>query len=276
MSHSVVNETASMLTLAVRLARKAADISLSRIDSAKPSYKLDESVVTTTDHEIQAMIVRAIRDYFPEHAICAEETAPGPGACIAPPGARFCWVIDPLDGTRNYVAGVPCFATSIAVVDEGIPVVGVIFEHNTNQMFTAMCGGTARSNDRDIHVHERGLGGDHLLGTPSSKDELALRVSRAWHATPGFVCRNLGSTAFEMGLIGSGAMSGMLGCRTKIWDIAAGALIIAQAGGSITDPQGAPLLPFRMNADPQQNIPFLAASAAMHPVLLDSIRESMS
>jgi|CXWL01.1.fsa_nt_gi myo-inositol-1(or 4)-monophosphatase len=267
---------AQMLSLAERLAREAADISLSRIESAASSQKFDKSVVTTTDHEIQSLIVRAIGEAFPDHAICGEETAPTPGARVAPEGARFCWVIDPLDGTRNYVARVPCFATSIAVLDHGVPVVGVVYEHNTRQLFSATLGGGATLNGSEIRASDLGSESEHMLGVPTSKDEMAIRVAGAWHAIRGYVCRNLGSTAFEMGLIACGGMSGMLGRRVKIWDIAAGALLIREAGGVFTDPAGAPLLPFRTDADPQQDIPFLAAGARMHENLLRSIRVAMA
>jgi myo-inositol-1(or 4)-monophosphatase len=261
-----------MLALAARLAREAAEISLARIEQATASRKYDKSIVTTTDYEIQSLIVRTIGGAYPDHAICGEETAPTAEARVAPSGIRFCWVIDPLDGTRNYVAKLPCFATSIAVLDDGVPIVGVVYEHNTRQLFAAIAGAGATLNGRVIRVNELGAESDHLLGLPSSKDEMALRVGRVWHATRGYICRNLGSTAFEMGLIARGAITGMLGRRVKIWDIAAGALIIGEAGGVFTSPAGEPLIPFRMDADPQQSIPFLAASTRMHGVLLESIR----
>lgn len=266
----------SMLALAKRLAEKAAEISLVRIGQATASRKFDKSIVTTTDHEIQSLIVRAIGSAYPDHAICGEETEPSAGARVAPERTRYCWVIDPLDGTRNYVARLPCFATSIAVLDKGAPIVGVIYEHNTRQLFSATVEGGAFLNGDAIHVNNLGDDSDHLLGLASSKDEMALRVGRAWHGTRGYVCRNFGSTAFEMGLIASGAMTGMLGRRVKIWDVAAGALLIQEAGGVFTDPNGEPLTPFSMDADPQQNIPFLAASRRMHEILLDSIRIAMA
>ena len=269
------NDQAEFLKLAEDLARRAADISLRQLYNAHTSLKHDHSVVTTTDHEIQSMIVREIGDTYPDHAICGEETAPTANARVAPSGTRYCWVVDPLDGTRNYVAKLPCFATSIAVLDHGVPIVGVVYEHNSRQLYSATAGGGAALNGHATHVNELGIESDHLLGLPSSKDDMALRVGRAWHAKRGYICRNLGSTAFEMGLIASGAMSGMLGRRVKIWDIAAGALLIREAGGVITSPQGEALTPFRMDADPQLSIPFLAASRTLHQLLLDSIRIAM-
>ncbi len=265
-----------MLRLAEQLARQAADLSLSRIEQAAASRKFDKSIVTTTDHEIQTLIVRAIGQTYSDHAICGEETTPTPDARVSPNESRYCWVIDPLDGTRNYVAKLPCFATSIAVLDRGVPVIGVVYEHNTRQLFAATQGCGATLNGSRIRVNDFGAESEHLLGVPSSKDEMANRVAGAWQVTRGYVCRNLGSTAFEMGLIAGGSMSGMLGRRVKIWDIAAGALLISEAGGLFSDPFGKPLIPFHMEDDPQQSIPFLAASASMHSVLVESIRAAMS
>ncbi len=265
-----------MLSLAVEVARRAGEISLAKIQHATPSQKFDKSIVTTTDHEIQSMIVIAIHDAYPDHATCGEESASTPNARVAPERARYCWVFDPLDGTRNYVAKLPCFSTAIAVLDRGQPVVAVVYEHNTRQLFSAVLGGGATLHGRPIRVNELDSNSEHMLGITSSKDDMANRVAKAWHAAPGYICRNLGSTAFEMGLIACGAMSGMLGRRVKIWDIAAGALLIREAGGCVTDPLGAPLLPFRMDADPQQNIPFLAASEKMHGTLVKSIVQAMA
>lgn len=262
--------------LAEQWSRNAAEISLKRIGNSAPSRKSDSSVVTATDHAIQDFITREIGRMFPDHAICAEESDPGSHSRVAPEENRYCWVLDPLDGTRNYVARVPCFSTSIALLDRGVPIMGVIHEHNTGMLFSATLGGGAFVNGTPARVSELDEHSEHLLGVPSTKDDMAIRVSAHWHATPSFVCRNLGSTAFEMGLIACGAMSGMLGRRVKIWDIAAGAILIMEAGGVVSDPSGKPLIPFPIDADPLRNIPMLAATSRMHDALLESIRTALS
>lgn len=262
--------------LAEEWALAAGTIALANFGRTRSTRKADASVVTETDHQIQSMILGEARRSFPDHSFCGEEGEHHRDSKIAAEGAQYCWVIDPLDGTRNYVAQVPCFATSIALLDCGRPVVGVIREHNTGRLFSAEHGGGAYLDGESIRVNQLGEGDEHLVGVPSSKDELAVRVGHRWHGTPGLVCRNMGSTAFEMGLIASGAMSAMLCRRVKIWDIAAGVVLIREAGGVITDPLGKEVLPFRMDADPQDNIPILAASVRMHGVLLDSIRTAMA
>ena len=274
------------LELASRLAREAGEVSIARINDAHASRKSDDTVVTTTDHAIQARILRALSEFFPDHAVCAEEALPPPlakggiggvgaaGAHADVSAARFCWVVDPLDGTRNYVSGLPCFATSIAVLERGQPVAAVVYEHNQRLLFSAGAGGGAYLNGRRIHVDDPPRHGDYLLGIPSTKDALSLEVTRNWLGTKGFICRNLGAITVHLALVAAGSMAGAFGRQAKLWDVAAGALLVAEAGGRITDPFGGDLLPFRLDADPQRDIPFLAAGPVMHERLLESIRSA--
>ena len=114
-----------MLNLATELAVAAASISLARFGKAVAQRKADDSVVTDTDYAIQAHIVERIGEAYPGHAILAEETPRRECDHGDPASARYVWVIDPLDATRNYASGLACFATSIAVLDNAAPVVGV-------------------------------------------------------------------------------------------------------------------------------------------------------
>lgn len=269
------------LEVASRLALEAGETSIARINDASASRKSDDTVVTTTDHAIQAQILRVIAELFPDHAVCAEEAQPLPlqrggsgGLHADVSAARFCWVIDPLDGTRNYVSGLPCFATSIAVLEHGRPVMAVVCEHNQRLLFSACAGGGAHLNGRPILVDDPPRHGDYLLGVPSSKDSLTQRIVRDWLGTKGFICRNLGATTVHLALVAAGSMAGAFGKQAKLWDVAAGALLVAEAGGRITDPFGGDLLPFRLDADGQRDIPFLAAGPVMHERLLESIRSA--
>jgi len=264
-----------MLELASLLAWEAAEVSLPWTNDAPASRKSDNTVVTSTDHAIQARIVHAIHGAFPDHAICAEEAVDNAADSNPETGhAAFCWVIDPLDGTRNYVSGLPCFATSIAVLEQGRPVAAAICEHNQRALYTAWAGGGAYLDGRRIRVEEPPRESDHLLGIPSTKDAPSLRVARHWLGTKGFVCRNLGATTIHLALVAAGAMTGAFARQTKLWDVAAGALLVVEAGGKITDPSGDAMLPFRLDADRQRDIPYLAAGPAMHERLLESIRSA--
>ncbi len=262
-----------MLKLATELAVEAASISLARVGKAVAQRKADDSVVTDADYAIQAHIVERIGEAYPDHAILAEETPRQACACGDPASARYVWVVDPLDATRNYASGLACFATSIAVLDQAAPVVGVVYEHNLRHLYTAVAGGGFFLNGQAIRVAEPPTSHDHLIGIPSSKDELTVRVLRSWVATKGLILRNLGAATLHLAMVASGALEAAYGKQTKIWDIAAGVLLIREAGGRITDPFGGDLLPFELTADPNDDLPFLAGGPTMHGRLLQLIRE---
>ena len=262
-----------MLNLATELGVEAASISQARFGKAVSQRKADDSVVTDTDYAIQAQIVKRIGEAYPDHAILAEETPSGGDDRRDPTRARYVWVVDPLDATRNYASGLACFATSIAVLDHATPIVGVVYEHNLRHLYTAVSGGGAFLNGRSIRVVEPPMNHDHLIGIPSSKDELTVRVLRSWVGTNGFILRNLGAATLHLAMVASGALEAAYGKQTKIWDIAAGVLLIREAGGLITDPSGADLLPFDLTADPNRDLPFLAGGPTMHGRLLKLFRE---
>lgn len=264
-----------MLDLAKRLATEAAAVALPQAGQAATTRKADDSVVTEVDHAIQAHILGAIADAYPDHAVRAEETIDRPDAFPLPSQARYCWVVDPLDGTRNYASGFPCFSTAIAVLDEGRPVVGVVYEHNLKAMYVAAAGRGATLNDTSIRVDATRHDTDMLVGVPSSKDRLTVDVLREWMGTRGIICRNLGSTALHLALVASGALAAAFCKRSKIWDVAAGALLVAEAGGSITDVTGSDMARFDLLAEPDADIPFLAAASGTHERLLPSIRAAL-
>jgi len=262
-----------MLNLATELAVEAGSISLARLGKAVAQRKADDSVVTDTDYAIQAHIVERIGGAYPDHAILAEETPGGEGDRCDPTRTRYVWVVDPLDATRNYASGLACFATSIAVLDHATPVVGVVYEHNLRHLYTAVAGSGAFLNSRAIRVDEPPTSHDHLIGIPSSKDDLTVRVLCSWVATKGFILRNLGAATLHLAMVASGTLEAAYAKQTKIWDVAAGALLVREAGGRTTDPFGGDLLPFDLTADPNRDLPFLAGSPTMHGRLLQSIRE---
>ena len=265
-----------MLGVASQTAKDAATISLARRGHARVSRKADSSVVTDVDFAIQEMILAAICETFPDHAVLAEETIEHADRHADPASAQFCWVVDPLDGTRNYASGIPCFSTSIAVLDRGVPIVGVVHEHNTADSYTATAGGGTLLNGQAVKTLEAAPGQDVLIGIPSGKDELTRAVVNHWTAEPNIVMRNLGSTAVQLAMVAAGILHAGFGKRTKIWDEAAGYVLITEAGGTMTDPFGEALSPYDMQADPQRDIPFLAAAKRTHTDLICSIKEAMA
>ena len=259
----------AMLELAYRLSFEAAAIAIDRSGKEKTSRKADDSVVTDTDRAIEALFLEAISATYPNHAVCAEESANRPDPRRQE--ARYCWVIDPLDGTRNFAAGLPCFSTSVAVLENGSPVVAVVLEHHTKQLYTATYGDGARLNGEPIRVAGADAFHDRLIGVPSSKDPLSVAVLGSWLRTKGMILRNLGSTAMHLALVASGALDAAFCKQCKIWDIAAGALLISEAGGLLTDEKGHPRVPFDLTTDPGGDLPILAAGPATHRQLLASI-----
>ena len=260
-----------MLALAKCLATEAAEIARTRRKNVETRRKTDTSIVTDLDHAIQDRILAAIAEAYPDHAVLAEETVRKPSAHADPASARYCWVVDPLDGTRNYASGFPFFGTALAVLDRGRPRIGVVSEYNLGHLYAAVLDGGATLNDQPLHVNEPAKDDDWLLGIPSSKDALTVSVLRTWVGTDGFVLRNVGSTAVHLAMVASGALVGAFAKRSKIWDIAAGVLLVSEAGGVITDPDGGNLLPFDLGVDPNEDIPFLAATPGIHGRLLETI-----
>lgn len=262
-----------MLKVATSLAQEAAELALARLGQAEVSHKSDKSIVTDVDIEIEKRLIERLAATFPEHAVLGEERYGQRESIQNSAVARYTWVIDPIDGTRNYVAGFPCFSTSIGILDRGQPVVGVVFEHNLSTLYTAVAHEGAFRNGQPMHVNNRPDGTDLLVGAPSTKDPLTVSVLTRWLATPGIVYRNLGSTAVQLALVGAGALSATFAKRCKIWDVAAGALIVQEAGGRFTDPRGRPITPFDLTHDPGDDLPFLAAAPQAHEQLLASIAD---
>lgn len=258
------------IALAVRVTGDAFELTHSARTRRPVALKSDNTPVTAADHAIQAHAVAMIRGAFPDHAILAEEDS-GDGGGPSPTEARYCWVIDPIDGTRNFVSGFACFATSIALLDRGVPVVGVVGEHNLRHVYSAATDQGATLNGEPIRACDPVGNEDAIVGVPSSKEPLTQRVVARWLATPGLILRNLGSTAMHLSMIASGAMNGAFCKRCKIWDLAAGVALVREAGGAITAASGLDLLPFDLSRDPLDDVPFVAGAGRTHDRLLRSI-----
>ena len=260
-----------MTELAVQLAHDGATLARNRAGAVNISFKADKSVVTDIDHAVQDLITRAVTHHYPEHAIVAEETLPHDVAAPATKDARYCWVIDPLDGTRNFSVALPCFCTSIGILDHGSPLVGVIYEPNVDLLFVAVRGQGATLNDQPLQVRDLPSRMERLVGIPSGKDPLSLGVIRAWTEVENLAFRNLGSTALHLALLASGSLQATFAKRCKIWDLAAGVLLVSEAGGALSDQHGKSLTPFDLSRDPQSDLPCLAGTPKVHAELLSTM-----
>jgi myo-inositol-1(or 4)-monophosphatase len=262
-----------MVELATRLGQDGAQLARDRLRDATIDIKADASVVTDADHAVQSAILEVLARRFPDHAVVAEETIEHPDRHADRREARFCWAIDPIDGTRNYATGFPSFATSIGVLDQGVPVVGVVVEHNSGQVYVAARGRPPEVDGLPMTMRSTGPEIDQLVGIPSSKDPLSVAVISRWAARRGLILRNLGSAAMHLALVACGGLDATFMKKCKLWDVAAGAVMVLEAGAVMTDPQGNPRVPFDLSQDPGLELPTLAATPELHTELLADMQD---
>ncbi len=197
-------------------------------------------LVTEVDVEAQGIIVSRIRAAYPEDAILAEEAGAEAGGTGA---AR--WIVDPLDGTTNFVHGVPHVAVSIAREVGGHLTVGVVYDPHRDELFEAVRGRGARVNGRPIHVAGPTPLREALLATgfPYDRGRYAARylayVEAFMVAAQGI--RRMGAAALDLAWIAAGRYNGFWEFKLKPWDIAAGVLLVTEAGGRVTNRAGTDL-----------------------------------
>jgi myo-inositol-1(or 4)-monophosphatase len=233
-----------MLTIAVRAARAAGRIAMryfERLDAVKVQAKSRNDFVSDVDHAAEAAIIETLREKFPEHAILAEESGShagsGRGGADLPE-----WIIDPLDGTTNYLHGFPQWAVSIGMRERGRLQLAVVYDPLHEELFTAERGRGAMLNDRRIRVTQRrGIEGA-LIGTgipfrePSQLKRYLPMLEAIIADTAGV--RRAGSAALDLAYVAAGRLDGFWELGLKPWDFAAGALLVTEAGGMVTDLAG--------------------------------------
>jgi myo-inositol-1(or 4)-monophosphatase len=230
------------LNIAVLAARKAGDLivrHLGRLHEVKVGQKGENDYVSEVDQKAEALIIGIIRRAYPDHAILAEES----GAHLGnPKKSTYCWVIDPLDGTTNFLHGYPQFCVSIAVEDRGVLEHAVIYDPLLQEIYTASRGCGARMNDRRLRVSPRvELAGTLLatgfpVRTPAIFDDYLSTFRALSLCTAGI--RRAGSAALDLAHVAAGRLDGYWEFRLKRWDIAAGALLVQEAGGRLGNPLG--------------------------------------
>lgn len=242
-----------LIDLAVASARDAASVHAAHLGQVRVDQWTAKGVadfVTHVDQEAERRIVAAIRDRFPDHAILAEETATAPGAAgSAATGrnadgawAEWTWIIDPLDGTTNYLHGYPMYAVSIGVAHRGEPAVGVVLNSASGELWTAARGMGAFRNGQPIRVSviddlERALIG---TGFPFKALDLLPEYTKQWQtalqASSGV--RRAGSAALDLCHLATGWFDGFWELTLAPWDVAAGAVVVREAGGQMTRMDG--------------------------------------
>ncbi|MBK6806382.1 MAG: inositol monophosphatase [Betaproteobacteria bacterium] len=230
-----------MLTTAVKAARRAGNV-INRgardLDLLKVSSKGPKDFVSEIDHAAEAAIVETLLGAYPTHAILAEEgTAKGENA-----QAEYVWIIDPLDGTTNFLHGFPQYCVSIALEHRGIVTQGVIYDPVRNDLFTATRGRGAFLNDRRIRVSKRHHLRDCLIGTGfpfrdgSFLDTYLAMMKEMITHTAGL--RRPGAAALDLAYVAAGCYDGFFEVGLNPWDVAAGSLLVLEAGGLIGDLSG--------------------------------------
>lgn len=231
-----------ILNIAVRAARRAGNIiirSVDQLDRLTVTEKSSNDFVSDVDRQAEQAIIEVIQESYPGHDILAEETGETAGKNGS---SEFQWIIDPLDGTTNFLHGFPQFAVSIAVKNKGRLEHGVVYDPSRQEIFTASRGAGAQLNDRRLRVSNRkGLEGA-LLGTgfPFKQQEHLDAYMATFKAlfpmTAGI--RRPGSAALDLAYVAAGRLDGFWEIGLNPWDMAAGALLIQEAGGLVSDFSG--------------------------------------
>jgi myo-inositol-1(or 4)-monophosphatase len=230
------------LEIAVEAAREAGALLLAEFDRPKDiSYKGEVDIVTESDRRSEALIVGRLRNHFPAHAIVAEEGGEGAAA-----DARFCWHVDPLDGTTNFAHGYPCFAVSLGLLEDGDPLLGVVYNPVSRELFTALRGEGAYLGQKRIHVSSIEKLSTSLLATgfPTDQVRQSQNINYYWAYTlRSHGVRRDGSAALDLCSVASGRFDAFWEFGLRSWDTAAGILLVKEAGGTVSDFSGRPYRP---------------------------------
>jgi myo-inositol-1(or 4)-monophosphatase len=232
------------ITLMIRAARAGGNVllrNMHKLDALNVVEKQRMDYASEVDGLAEAEIVKELRKAGPEYAVLGEEGGHQPAR--GGRKARLTWVIDPLDGTSNYLRGIPHWCVSIALVDNGEPLHGVVFDPLRNELFVASRGSGAVLDDRRLRVAERRDLAGALLCTGFPPRERA-------RAKPQLDClnalleqaedvRRTGSAALDLAYVACGRFDGYFEAGVQPWDIAAGVLLVREAGGRVCDFRGA-------------------------------------
>ena len=223
-------------------------------------------LVTDADHAAEQCIIDHIRRHFPSHQTLAEER----GADTHFP-SRYRWIIDPLDGTTNFAHGFPVYAVSIGVECDGQAVIGVVYDPSRDELFTAEAGHGAHVSDRLISVSQTPRLGEALTVTGFSYDIRETLNNNLDHfvrfALAAEGVRRTGSAALDLCYVAAGRFDGFWEIKLNPWDMAAGVLIVREAGGCVTDLRG--------NAHSIYQPELVASNGRIHDEMLDVIRDSL-
>lgn len=253
-----------MLNFAIQTARDAGQLLLEKFGrKINISMKGDINLVTEADLASEKLIIERIKSYYPKHSILAEES----GNAVVSGDSTWKWIIDPLDGTTNFAHGYPCFCVTLALEHEGKIVIGVTFDPTRNELFAAEKGQGATLNNKPIRVSETDKIGDSLIvtGFPydfKQKENFARHLTDFLLSSRGV--RRDGSAAIDMAYVACGRFDGFWEEGLNAWDVAAGVLLIEEAGGIVTYYDGSPFSIY--------SPPICASNSLIHQEMLQILR----
>ena len=253
-----------MLNFAIETARSAGQILLEKFGrKISVTKKGDINLVTEADLASERLIIERVNSYYPKHSILAEES----GSAIIDMNDMWKWIVDPLDGTTNYAHGYPCFCVTLALEHNGEIVVGVTFDPTRDELFAAERGQGASLNGRKIRVSETEKLSESLIvtGFPydfKQKDDFARHLTDFMLKSRGV--RRDGSAAIDMAYVAGGRFDGFWEEGLNPWDVAAGVLLIEEAGGDVTYYDGSPFSIYKP--------PICASNGLIHTEMLGVLR----
>jgi myo-inositol-1(or 4)-monophosphatase len=215
---------------------------LDKLGRVEARQKAPADLVTEADTASQDLIFRMLREKFPDHGLLGEEDCQPDG--VSAGSAPYRWIVDPLDGTTNYVHGVPHFCVSVALEHDGELLVGVVYNPVADECFSATAGGGALLNGKRIHASSISTIGSALaaIGFPPGVNrdcpDLKAFLSTLPHCQ---AIRRTGSAALNLCYVAAGRFDATWSFSTRIWDMAAGVLLVREAGGVATSPSGGSL-----------------------------------
>ena len=258
------------------LARQGGDLARELLGQVARQVKRGEEAVTEADRAVQRLIVAGLHARFPHDGIIGEENDDGSAITNRAPtaGSQRVWVIDPIDGTNNYIAGFGACAVCIGLLEGGAPTLGVVHDFTRGESYLGQVGaGAWRVQDGTWHptrVIADAPGPQSLLMLTSNllvSGRMPRWAHRLLTATPWKV-RMVGSAALECVHVGAGIASGALTLNGKLWDVAAAAAVVLAAGGRITDFTGRDVFPIDLTGYSGGKVPFIATGPGMLPQLV--------
>ncbi len=270
------------LQFVVELARSSGAIALrywGQVERLTKTHSMTTAeAVTEADRATQRHVVEALRKRFPTDGIIGEESDTGESITFDTTDVHGRnWVIDPIDGTNNYISGINMFAVCIGLLEKGEPVLGVVYDVACDRMFCAARGEGAWLGNKKIEALKTPMTDSSVLMLTSNLIDKAGRApgwSQRWMSQTNWKVRVFGSAAIEAVHVAAGIAHGAVTVNGKLWDCVAPAAIVLEAGGVMTDLTGKPIFPYDLRNYTGAKVPYLAAAPNAQSTLLREIADN--